>query len=85
MPSNQEHVYLAWLLLSDLRVIPTHGNYGSLPIPTLPVPPEGQANPLDVVTMHQAWVKAQKEIVGLMLMTMDPVTPRQWRKLENAT
>ncbi|GJX51996.1 hypothetical protein Tco_0280365 [Tanacetum coccineum] len=42
------------------------------PIPTLPVPPEGQANPPDVVTMHQAWVKAQKEIVGLMLMTMDP-------------
>ncbi|GKD99352.1 hypothetical protein Tco_1387336, partial [Tanacetum coccineum] len=22
--------------------------------------------------MHQAWVKAQKEIVGLMLLTMDP-------------
>ncbi|GKD19887.1 retrotransposon protein, putative, ty1-copia subclass [Tanacetum coccineum] len=32
----------------------------------------GQANPLDVVTMHHAWVKAQKEIAGLMLMTMDP-------------
>ncbi|GKE46960.1 zinc finger, CCHC-type containing protein [Tanacetum coccineum] len=42
------------------------------PIPVLPVPPEGQANPSDVVTTHQAWVKAQKEIVGLMLMTMDP-------------
>ncbi|GJX54391.1 hypothetical protein Tco_0282760 [Tanacetum coccineum] len=28
------------------------------PIPTLPVPPEGQANPPDVVTTHQAWVKA---------------------------
>ncbi|GJX29089.1 zinc finger, CCHC-type containing protein [Tanacetum coccineum] len=42
------------------------------PIPTLPVPPEGQANPPDVVTTHQAWVKAQKEIAGLMLMTMDP-------------
>ncbi|GJY81639.1 hypothetical protein Tco_0494390 [Tanacetum coccineum] len=36
------------------------------PIPTLPVPPEGQANP-----PHQAWVKDQKEIAGLMLMTMD--------------
>ncbi|GJY98510.1 hypothetical protein Tco_0515420 [Tanacetum coccineum] len=149
MPTNQEHVHLAWLLWSDLRVIPTHGNYGSLvrpltifalsclvdlnpvtcciiainarrlplaplvfslvrplvtewemtttvvnnslfrslfekqklagnnfmewyrnlrivlstedklpfleqPIPTLPVPPEGQANLLDVVTTHQA-------------------------------
>nr|GFA06672.1 hypothetical protein [Tanacetum cinerariifolium] len=42
------------------------------PIPTLPVPPEGQANPLDVVITHQAWVKAQKEIARLILMTMDP-------------
>ncbi|GJU63299.1 zinc finger, CCHC-type containing protein [Tanacetum coccineum] len=42
------------------------------PIPTLPVPPEGQANPPDVVTTHQAWVKAQNEIAGLILMTMDP-------------
>ncbi|GJR57022.1 zinc finger, CCHC-type containing protein [Tanacetum coccineum] len=42
------------------------------PIPVLPVPPQGQANPPDVVTTHQAWVKAQKEITGLMLMTMDP-------------
>ncbi|GJZ54005.1 ribonuclease H-like domain-containing protein [Tanacetum coccineum] len=72
MPPNQEHVHLAWPLWSDLRVIPTHGNYGSLPIPTLPVPPAGQVIPLDVVTTHQAWVKAQKEIVRLMLMTMDP-------------
>ncbi|GJU60990.1 zinc finger, CCHC-type containing protein [Tanacetum coccineum] len=42
------------------------------PIPVLPVPPQGQANPSDVVTGHQAWVKAQKEIAGLMLMTMEP-------------
>ncbi|GJT05679.1 retrotransposon protein, putative, ty1-copia subclass [Tanacetum coccineum] len=43
------------------------------PIPVvLPVPPQGQANPPDVITTHQAWVKAQKEIDGLMLMTMDP-------------
>ncbi|GJW34281.1 hypothetical protein Tco_0054313 [Tanacetum coccineum] len=43
------------------------------PIPTLPpVLSEDKANPLDVLTTHQAWVKAQKEIVGLMLMTMDP-------------
>ncbi|GJR41062.1 retrotransposon protein, putative, ty1-copia subclass [Tanacetum coccineum] len=39
---------------------------------TLPVPPAGQTNPLDVVTTHQAWVMAHKEIDGLMLMTMDP-------------
>nr|GEV80769.1 hypothetical protein [Tanacetum cinerariifolium]GEW35527.1 hypothetical protein [Tanacetum cinerariifolium] len=44
----------------------------SQPIPTLSVPPAGQANPTNVVTTHQAWVKAQKKIVGLMLMTMNP-------------
>nr|GFB19654.1 hypothetical protein [Tanacetum cinerariifolium] len=38
----------------------------------LPVPPPGQANPPNVIATHQAWVKAQKEIDGLMLMTMDP-------------
>ncbi|GJR23030.1 hypothetical protein Tco_0971557 [Tanacetum coccineum] len=42
------------------------------PIPVLPVPLQGQANPPDIITTHQAWVKAQKEIAGLMLMTMDP-------------
>ncbi|GJU63722.1 retrotransposon protein, putative, ty1-copia subclass [Tanacetum coccineum] len=41
------------------------------PIHVLPVPLQGQANPPVVIAIHQAWVKAQKEIVGLMLMTMD--------------
>ncbi|GJZ43540.1 hypothetical protein Tco_0590795 [Tanacetum coccineum] len=40
-------------------------------VPVLPVPPQGQENPPDVIAQHQAWFKAQKEIVGLMLMTMD--------------
>ncbi|GJR58453.1 zinc finger, CCHC-type containing protein [Tanacetum coccineum] len=71
MPPNLEYVQLVWPLWSDLRSFQTHGNYGSLPIPVLLVPPQGQANPPDVVTTHQAWVKAHKEIVGLMLMTMD--------------
>nr|GEX17373.1 retrotransposon protein, putative, Ty1-copia subclass [Tanacetum cinerariifolium] len=30
MPTNQEYVHLVWLLWSDLRVIPTHGKFGSL-------------------------------------------------------
>nr|GEZ15817.1 zinc finger, CCHC-type [Tanacetum cinerariifolium] len=51
------------------------------PIPTLQVPPAGQANPLDVVTTHQAWVKAQKEIARLMLMTMDPDIQRNLEHL----
>ncbi|GKC54478.1 zinc finger, CCHC-type containing protein [Tanacetum coccineum] len=42
------------------------------PIPAMPVPPEGQVLHLDVLNTHIAWVKASKEIVGLMLMTMDP-------------
>ncbi|GKC60847.1 zinc finger, CCHC-type containing protein, partial [Tanacetum coccineum] len=42
------------------------------PIPALPVPAEGQVLPLDVLNTHTAWVKASKEITGLMLMTMDP-------------
>ncbi|GJR43157.1 retrotransposon protein, putative, ty1-copia subclass [Tanacetum coccineum] len=57
-----------WIVLSTEDKLP----FLEQPIPTLPVPPEGQANLLDVVTTHQAWVKTQKEIVGLMLMTMDP-------------
>ncbi|GKF71346.1 hypothetical protein Tco_0207460, partial [Tanacetum coccineum] len=41
-------------------------------VPGLPVPPQGQANPPDVINTHQAWAKAQKEITRLMFMTMDP-------------
>ncbi|GKE96299.1 hypothetical protein Tco_1581154 [Tanacetum coccineum] len=42
------------------------------PIPAMPVPPAGQGLPLDVLNTHTTWIKASKEIVGLMLMTMDP-------------
>nr|GEY36314.1 zinc finger, CCHC-type [Tanacetum cinerariifolium] len=41
------------------------------PIPTMPVPPAGQVTPSDVLATHSTWVKAQTEIAGLMLMTMD--------------
>ncbi|GKB06083.1 retrotransposon protein, putative, ty1-copia subclass [Tanacetum coccineum] len=57
-----------WIVLSTEDKLP----FLEQPIPTLPVPPAGQVIPPDVVTTHQAWVKAQKEIAGLMLMTMDP-------------
>ncbi|GJS96539.1 retrotransposon protein, putative, ty1-copia subclass [Tanacetum coccineum] len=56
-----------WIVLSTKDKLP----FLEQPIPVLLVPPQGQANPPDVVTTHQAWVKAHKEIVGLMLMTMD--------------
>nr|GEV39407.1 hypothetical protein [Tanacetum cinerariifolium] len=82
MPANQEHVHLAWTLWSDLRFIPTHGEFCSLvkpiaifarsclvdlkrvflPIPAMPVPPDGQVLFSDVLKTHTAWVKASKEI-----------------------
>ncbi|GJT92679.1 zinc finger, CCHC-type containing protein [Tanacetum coccineum] len=37
------------------------------PIPAMPVPPAGQVLPPDVLATHSAWVKASKEISGLML------------------
>ncbi|GJW32113.1 hypothetical protein Tco_0052145 [Tanacetum coccineum] len=57
-----------WIVLSTEDKLP----FLKQSIPTLSVPLEGQANPPDVMTTHQAWLKAQKEIDGLMLMTMDP-------------
>ncbi|GJT35918.1 retrotransposon protein, putative, ty1-copia subclass, partial [Tanacetum coccineum] len=36
------------------------------PIPVMPIPPAGQVLHLDVLATHAAWVKASKEIVGIM-------------------
>ncbi|GKD75631.1 zinc finger, CCHC-type containing protein [Tanacetum coccineum] len=41
-------------------------------IPVMPVPLIGQVLPSDVLNTHIAWVKASKEIAGLMLLTMNP-------------
>ncbi|GJT68410.1 retrotransposon protein, putative, ty1-copia subclass [Tanacetum coccineum] len=57
-----------WIVLSVEDKLP----YLEQLIPALPVPPAGQANPMDVLATHQAWLKASKEIAGLMLITMDP-------------
>ncbi|GKB99632.1 hypothetical protein Tco_0985769, partial [Tanacetum coccineum] len=38
----------------------------------MPIPHVGQVLSPDVLATHAAWVKASKEIVGLMLMTMEP-------------
>ncbi|GJR66138.1 hypothetical protein Tco_0012203 [Tanacetum coccineum] len=51
------------------------------PIPTLPVPAEGQVLPPDVLNTHTVWVKASKEIAGLMLMTMDPDIQKNMERL----
>ncbi|GJV30881.1 zinc finger, CCHC-type containing protein [Tanacetum coccineum] len=41
-------------------------------IPSIPVPATGQVVDPDVLAAHTTWIKASKEIAGLMLMTMDP-------------
>ncbi|GJZ08474.1 zinc finger, CCHC-type containing protein [Tanacetum coccineum] len=51
------------------------------PIPAMPVPPAGQVLPLDVLNTHSTWVKASKEIAGLMLMTMEPDIQKNLEKL----
>ncbi|GKA71628.1 retrotransposon protein, putative, ty1-copia subclass [Tanacetum coccineum] len=56
-----------WIVLSVEDKLP----FLEQPIPTLLVPAEGQVLPPDVLNTHTTYVKASKEIAGLMLMTMD--------------
>ncbi|GKA47345.1 hypothetical protein Tco_0740228 [Tanacetum coccineum] len=46
-------------------------NYLEHLIPAAPVVPTGQQVPPTAATAHAAWVKGQKEVVVLMLLTMD--------------
>ncbi|GJW67024.1 hypothetical protein Tco_0121448 [Tanacetum coccineum] len=41
------------------------------PIPVAPVAPPGQQIPPEDLAAHAAWVKGQKEVAVLMLLTMD--------------
>ncbi|GJU11711.1 hypothetical protein Tco_1134107 [Tanacetum coccineum] len=57
-------------------------NYLELPIPATPVPPvAGQQVPSEILAAHAAWVKGQKEIDVLMLMTMKPDLQRNLETL----
>ncbi|GJR70394.1 zinc finger, CCHC-type containing protein [Tanacetum coccineum] len=47
-------------------------NYLEQPLPPAPVALEGQQVAPEIITAHNAWIKGSKEIVGLMLMTMEP-------------
>nr|GEV62251.1 hypothetical protein [Tanacetum cinerariifolium] len=47
-------------------------NYLEQPIPPAPVVPAGQHVAPEILAAHTAWIKGSKEIVGLMLMTMEP-------------
>nr|GEY03356.1 zinc finger, CCHC-type [Tanacetum cinerariifolium] len=47
-------------------------NYLGQPIPPAPVVPVDQHVAPEILAAHNAWIKGSKEIVGLMLMTMEP-------------
>nr|GFD36840.1 zinc finger, CCHC-type [Tanacetum cinerariifolium] len=46
-------------------------NYLEHLIPVAPVAPPGQQVPPAALAAHVAWVKGQKEVAVLMLLTMD--------------
>ncbi|GJU51894.1 hypothetical protein Tco_1221449 [Tanacetum coccineum] len=56
-------------------------NYLEQPLPLAPVAPEGQLVAPEITAAHTAWIKGSKEIVGLMLMTMEPEIQRNLENL----
>ncbi|GJY89876.1 hypothetical protein Tco_0505072, partial [Tanacetum coccineum] len=57
-------------------------NYLEHPIPAALVSAHGgQQVPLEALATHAAWIKGQKEIAGLMLMTMEPDIQRNLENL----
>nr|GEX75989.1 zinc finger, CCHC-type [Tanacetum cinerariifolium] len=56
-------------------------NYLEQPIPPAPVVLAGQHVAPKILAAHTAWIKGSKEIVGLMLMTMEPYIQRNLETL----
>nr|GFC25338.1 hypothetical protein [Tanacetum cinerariifolium] len=56
-------------------------NYLEQPIPSAPVAPADQQVAPEILAAHNAWIKGSKEIVGLMLMTMEPEIQRNLEPL----
>nr|GFC00542.1 zinc finger, CCHC-type [Tanacetum cinerariifolium] len=56
-------------------------NYLEQHIPPVPVAPTGQQVAPEILAAHAAWAKGSKEIVGLMLMTMEPEIQRNLEPL----
>nr|GEU46405.1 retrotransposon protein, putative, Ty1-copia subclass [Tanacetum cinerariifolium] len=56
-------------------------NYLEHPIPPAPVAPAGQQVAPEILAAHNAWIKGSNEIVGLMLMTIDPEIQRNLEPL----
>nr|GEX19603.1 retrotransposon protein, putative, Ty1-copia subclass [Tanacetum cinerariifolium] len=58
-------------------------NYLEQPIPPAPVVPAGQHVTPEILATHNAWIKGSKEIVGLMIMTMEPEIQQNLETLHN--
>nr|GEW54629.1 zinc finger, CCHC-type [Tanacetum cinerariifolium] len=56
-------------------------NYLEQPIPHASVVPAGQHVAPEILAAHNAWIKGSKEIIGLMLMTMEPDIQRNLETL----
>ncbi|GJZ48841.1 hypothetical protein Tco_0603031, partial [Tanacetum coccineum] len=68
--------------LSRKQLVEDKLNYLEHPIHAAPVPAHaGQQVPPEALAAHVAWVKGQKEIAGLMLMTMEPDIQRNLENL----
>nr|GEW08289.1 beta-adaptin-like protein C [Tanacetum cinerariifolium] len=60
------------LILGIVLSIEDKLNYLEQPIPPARVAPAGQQVDPEILAAYNAWIKGLKEIVGLMLMTMEP-------------
>nr|GFA39121.1 hypothetical protein [Tanacetum cinerariifolium] len=70
-------VRVFWIVLS----IEDKLNYLEQPIPPAPVAPVGQHVALEILAAHNFWIKGSKEIVGLMIMTMETEIQRNLEPL----
>nr|GFD30947.1 zinc finger, CCHC-type [Tanacetum cinerariifolium] len=68
------YLFTSWSDLGQLRLvllIEDKETYLKHHIPDAPVAPPGQQVPPTALAAHAAWVKGQKEVDVLMLLTMD--------------
>ncbi|GJV30711.1 hypothetical protein Tco_1387159 [Tanacetum coccineum] len=56
-------------------------NYLEQPLPLAPVALTGQQVAPEILAAHTAWIKGSKEIVGLMLMTIEPEIQQNLEKI----
>nr|GEW02024.1 putative ribonuclease H-like domain-containing protein [Tanacetum cinerariifolium] len=71
------HLFTRWIVLSTEDKL----NYLEQPISPASVALAGQHVAPEIFAAHTAWIKGSKEIVGLMLMTMEPEIQRNLENL----